>query len=641
VLFATGLLAIAMLLLALHGGALRWSFISDDFILLDHVLHRTAAQVLFDPRVDQSYFRPLGREAYFLTLSRLAGPHPFAFHLANFALLLSCAALVMALGARLFGPRAGLLAAACYALLHTHRVLIGWVSCAQDLIATLFGVLAVLLHLRGRRVLGAFAFGAAMLAKESVALLPLALFVTEFARTSRGERADARIKRAVVAIAPYAVVGAAWLALVMSVRAWKHTWAPGDTMLVADVSFHPANLIEALRTALLAPIALDPPWRDLTLTASRTALPWIAMAIAAALGFLATRFPAGHRDARRGRTATASPLNPWLLATLWLVLGAIPPALAGHHISSYYLSFAAVGAALIAGGALSRAQAIVPVLLLPLLAMTNAWANGVEHFRAEPNEVGSAGLSLVTAHRLEIASDFLSALETSLRRDPPDSNAVIYLSHVSTSFTLATGGNRALDVWFGSSAMGFALLRDYRPGASARPATFLSYDEPHDRFVRVPRGLVDALTAGEDSLTAGRPRAARTLFESALTLARTPDLDRQRAELLNDVGVAASQMYDTAAARSAWQATLATDPTHVDAALNLIALLARDGRFAEALPLARSAVDGHPDHPRARVYLVRIERTLGHDAEANRLWSEYATRHPAQADSVVRAQGAP
>ena len=94
------------LLLALHGYVLRFPFISDDYVFICGTWAGSLRNLFGAFHTVQNYFRPLGRELYFGALSLVAGNHPLAFHLINFAVLLATVALVMALGTRLAGPRA-------------------------------------------------------------------------------------------------------------------------------------------------------------------------------------------------------------------------------------------------------------------------------------------------------------------------------------------------------------------------------------------------------------------------------------------------------------------------------------------------------------------------------------------------------
>src|SRR5439155_101384 len=266
---ALALILVAASLALLHGYVLRWPFVSDDYVFLAGIQKGSLRNLYGAFEVVQNYFRPVGRELYFLALSRVAGFDPLVFHLFNFGVLLAVMGLVLAVCWQLAGPRVAVLACATYALLYTHRVLMGWVSCAQDLLAAAFGLGAVWFHVRGRGRLAAASFFIALLSKESVAALPLVL--------------------------------AAW-------GAWQ------------------------------------------------------------ASGRMGARGEQGPGESRPGA---------WRLGLLWATLGAAPAALAGHHFSAYYASFAAVGFALILGELLARAPLPLATALLAVGAAASTVANEV------------------------------------------------------------------------------------------------------------------------------------------------------------------------------------------------------------------------------------------------------------------------
>src|SRR5262249_41511704 len=122
-----------------------------------------------------NYFRPVGRELYFYAVSRIAGHEPLAYRVVNLGILAAIIAMVVALARRLSGPRAAIFAGAAFTLFYPASVLMGWVSCSQDLLATAFGLVAALLWLRQRTVWAAVAYFLALFSKESVAPLPLVL----------------------------------------------------------------------------------------------------------------------------------------------------------------------------------------------------------------------------------------------------------------------------------------------------------------------------------------------------------------------------------------------------------------------------------------------------------------------------------
>src|SRR5215475_12541346 len=87
--------------LALHGAALRFPFMADDYFFYDETRPGSGWNPAEAIALTENYFRPVGRELYFFVLSRVFGPRPFLFHLFNLLVLFACVGLVFALARRL------------------------------------------------------------------------------------------------------------------------------------------------------------------------------------------------------------------------------------------------------------------------------------------------------------------------------------------------------------------------------------------------------------------------------------------------------------------------------------------------------------------------------------------------------------
>jgi hypothetical protein len=272
------------LLLVLHGRFLLWPFISDDFVFLD--ASRRLDQLFSPFDVYKNYFRPVGRELYFYVGYKLAGYHPLPYHVFNFLVLLAVVLLVVGLGWRLAGPRAGFLAGASYALLYSHRLALAWVSCSQDLLAALFAMLSVHALLSGHRWRSGIAQLLAMLCKESVAAYPLVVALWKTFDAPQGTPWRLRAAAGARASAPLWAATAAWAAIVLTVRTLWHVWAKGEGTTLADVSLSAGSLWEGMRSALLSYVALEQPWGAMVRAFIAPHLPWVTlgMALAALLG---------------------------------------------------------------------------------------------------------------------------------------------------------------------------------------------------------------------------------------------------------------------------------------------------------------------------------------------------------------------
>ncbi len=413
---------------------------------------------------------------------------------------------------------------------------------------------------------------------------------------------------------------------------------PGATLPVADVTLEPARLLEGLRSALLAYVYLDQPWHYLRESLTRTPPPWVAMGLVALVAVLAFRARPSTERAQQsaGRNARAAS-GGWRLGVVWALVAALPPALAGHHFSAYYVSFSAVGFALLAGTALARCPLPVATGLLCAATAANAVASGVESFQLARDRPEPAGVSYVTISRLKAEARFLDALHDGLRRNPPPRGAAIYLSHAPRGVELATFGSYAPQVWFRDPDLELTYIGQYRPRADRRPAVFLRFDWDRWRFVGLPESLVDAVIEAEELMQRREWPQARGALERALRLAQPGEHDPERAELLNSLGLAAKQDADTAAARRAWLEALALAPDHRGALLNLAGLEAAGGRYEQAKERVQRVLATEPDDPLALYFLVRLERALGNGTEAEGAWRRLVSASPRFADSLARA----
>jgi len=516
---AAGLLAvtlglIAAALLALHGVVLRWPFLSDDYLFLSasrswHDLAHAAAKT-------PNYFRPLGRELYFFTGYHLAGSRPLAFHLVNFTILVATLVMVMAIGRHLAGLRAGVLAAAVYAVLYPHRVTMAWVSCAQDLMATALASLAVLAHLRGRAVLAAGAYLAGLFAKESIVPLPLVLVIDGAWRWLGPMSFGTRLGGAIRRTAPMWSAAAIWALVVFALRAARRAGAAGAGVAVADVTFDPRLLGEGLRSSLLACVSLEQPWALLGAALARVRVPWVALTLLAAVAviahtLIASATPALTRTPQRGQVSRAVRLG-----VVWVLAGAVPVALASHHFSAYYVSFMAVGFALAVGTWLARGPMPVTMVAFTGAAILGVAANEVPSFRATRPEEVSPGVSWVTFSRLRSERVFLDSLQAALRRDPPPRGGRIYLLDLPEQSAFVTAGFRAPAVWFDDPELEMSTIGRYQPDADARPSVFLRFAAGSRGFRPVPRPVLDGMLQAQTAMSRGDFRAARAALERAL-----------------------------------------------------------------------------------------------------------------------------
>jgi tetratricopeptide (TPR) repeat protein len=624
----------AGVLLALHGLALRFPFLADDYFFYDETRPGSGWNPAEAISLTENYFRPVGRELYFFVLSRVFGPRPLLFHLFNLAVLLACVGLVFVLARRLMGTRAAVFASGVYVLLYAHRVLLAWVSCSQDLLATALGLLAFLLYLRGRTWWSASVFWIGLFAKESIAALPLVLLLWEAwpdpGRNGIAERLSAGARRTLPLWGAILV----WASVVILVRSARHAWlAAGEALPVADVVIRPASLWLGLRLALLTYVDLDQPLSNLGEAASKAVVPVLAIALSSGAVFLTRWIPRPDKKKDAGGAG-------WKLGLLWAVVGALPVALVGHHFSAYYVCFSAGGFALLAGWLLARTPWPTAAVVLAFAVWGVTVANRVEAFRVARESEAKDGVSYVSIARLEWQRKFVDSLHAALAENPPPKGAILYLSHAPSYFALATFGAHGPRIWFDDPTLELSYITQYAAVDSTRPRRFVSFDRERWAFVALPNDLVDAMVAGENALSAGRPAEARPALEKALALVPAA-AKAERAELANTFGLACFETADTARARISWQEALELDATNRGALLNLAALCAGRGDFRQARALTERVLGENPGDPLALYYFARIERALGNDAGAADAWQSLVAAQPAFADSVAKRNGAP
>jgi hypothetical protein len=393
-----GAVALLVLLVAVvFGPTLTAGFVWDDDVLItynarlrgDGAWQRALTDDFWDTSnpIDarRGYWRPVVKLSH-VALSALGRGAPWPFHLFNTALHLACVLLVFRwLRARLASAgvapddavRPALLGAALFALHASRFEAVGWVSCSTDLLMTLFALLALWALERQQAALAAGLVALAMLSKESLVVLPLALIADGLLRR-------ALERRAVVA----ALVG---LAVPLVARAALGLRSPSlDVSALAEA---PLRAVAAfgeyhLRTAWPFPptaFALAP-GPDLVGLA-RFGAPVVALGVVAALAWAAWAFAARTRPRARAFLAD----GVWWLLPLLPFLQLVPVP-ASTFASDRFLYFPLLGACAVLVRALTTwpsrvtlavttgalaASAVALSLALP------AYASGFDFFARE------------------------------------------------------------------------------------------------------------------------------------------------------------------------------------------------------------------------------------------------------------------
>jgi hypothetical protein len=212
------LLLFAAVGLAAYANVLNNYFLSDDFVLMGRALAGDMSAIW--GREHGGFFRPVFTLSYVLD-GALWGRRPLGFHLTNVALHATNSFLVFLLARRLFSgsdagharPAAAALVAGLAFLLHpSHTEAVTWISGRVDLLAALFGLAALLFycHVAGERrrawlALSLCCLALALLAKESAAFIPLAIFLLG-ARAAGGAGLRRALAGGAKEAAPFALV---------------------------------------------------------------------------------------------------------------------------------------------------------------------------------------------------------------------------------------------------------------------------------------------------------------------------------------------------------------------------------------------------------------------------------------------------
>ncbi|MHC4492490.1 MAG: hypothetical protein ACYTDU_12780, partial [Planctomycetota bacterium] len=188
---------IACLAFLAHLPALSGDFVYDDERFIEKnpaVTHLTAANVaryFTDPAshsiIGHDIYRPL-RTLEFAVDWAISGGRPWFFHLRSVLYhVLACVLLYAVLRRLLEADMPALVGTLAFALHPANTESVAWITSRADVLLLVWFLLALLLYLRGRPLLAAFAFLGALLSKETAVFFPAAVLLVDLFR-----RADRR-----------------------------------------------------------------------------------------------------------------------------------------------------------------------------------------------------------------------------------------------------------------------------------------------------------------------------------------------------------------------------------------------------------------------------------------------------------------
>ena len=322
-----GVAALVALFWACRGAPLGVP-VADDYAFLYRLRFQHPLD-WFDSMGAVYYWRPLSRQAYF----SLIGPHlveatwiPVVIHASLFAVLF----IVLYRVARRMAPPPAAAAIAAFPLLsESARVLLGWPSGAQHLMAMVLVALAVHEALAGRLASAGLSAAAGVLAHDSAAIvLPLLPAIAWW----RTRRAGDALK----ALGVVAAVAALWAFGYTIARAHGVLFPPGGGSAFA-------HLPDLFRHALTAQLNLE------DLDESRRPPVVVAYVLVAAWAIAALA-----RRATRARVRAR--WAPLAAAGVWFALGSLPLAVLLPDWNSWRGSVPGLGFAFLATGMLALAS---------------------------------------------------------------------------------------------------------------------------------------------------------------------------------------------------------------------------------------------------------------------------------------------
>jgi len=488
---ALGALSLAVLLFACRGAPLGTPVL-DDYSFLDRLTFQHPLDP-FDSMGGAFYWRPLSRQLYFSLMGPWLLTAPRAVAALHVLLLVALYAAIFRSARRGFAAPVAAAIAAFPLASEPARVLLGWPSAVQHLLAMLFAAAAIHEALAGRRVTAALAALAGVLSHESVALALPAFPLIAYFRTRRA-------RAAVEWVGVSAAVGALWgagyrIALAHGVR----TPLGGGGIPFAAMG---TVLVKALGAALdLEELAPE----------TRLAVAWGYVALAVAAALLAAR--------GRVRSALAARAPVMLGGIAWFALGTLPLAWIWPDWNAWrnVTPSLGLGAALTAAlGAASPWLAGGLVVLRAAAVLAAPGAPQAAEIRVPQTVTHVSFERLVRLQR--IVDSTRAALASRYARLPH--GGVVDFWVMPALSEVGYQGSRALRVWYRDST----LVWQSMPGRidDAPPAAaYVGYNKSS----RAPAVVLDpaalrSYARAEASLRAGRLAEADSLLGAALEAQR-------------------------------------------------------------------------------------------------------------------------
>ena len=519
-----GWIALAVLIAIALGRALATGFVADDIGILDAVSRGGFARLMTGavPGLEPA---TLVRDLGFWWWGSVVGLRATGFHAVALLLVLVAIGCVAVAATRLGGVRAGLVAAAIVVLAPHAPVLVAWVPALPDALALAAATAALALVVSGRGWLAALATFVAVVARETLIALPLALAVaaalvppaeSSADSSAAGPRGGARLLK---------LVGPSVLAVALAVglRNLLHAWPH-----------------EGAAPALAGRLIL-PPGAAAGLVASIRALPLLALAVLVGAALVVH---GGSGTARTTARGGRSALVGWALAACAL----IPLLVARRTWADVESMTAWAGLALALAVALDRLHPWLTRAVLMALAVVQLAAHNATPAPSAERARPIVNLMLLQTQARPIAdlNRTLATLCEPLRATPKG-----FLAGVPPDPMLSVLLGPAARVACRDTTLDLRLLADFRTADAwhaflvihGNPATGQVMAEPANALVRA--------RIGEGYLVHARPDVAAACFEAALS--ERPD----DPELAFPLALALTASGRDSAARASWESARA------------------------------------------------------------------------------------
>jgi protein O-mannosyl-transferase len=503
-------------------GTLRFDFVFDDNVV---VLGDPLVVRQFNPKdifgsevrvadVALGYYRPLVTLLYRMDRA-LWGLNPAGYHFTNLVWHLLATLLVYQLALRTTGQIvAAWTGAMLFSVLPAHTEAIGWIQGRVDLVSTTFTLLALLALVLATNQKGpagwlwdslaGLAFLAALLAKESAAVLPLAWCVWEVSASGKGawrERLDPLARR-------FAPLGLAALAY------WQlRWWAVGPSFSYFSMSVSQVALRALALLSIFSEYGRILLFPDLTLNFHQTLMVSPnPLSLAAGLAVVVVLGGGLAVAWRRMR-----PLFPWVA---WLPVMLLPPSVfilqrtapeTGFFTAERFLYLPSVGWCILLG------SLIAPVIEGRMRVQSPSWGSMIFCGTL----LGYTGLTLIRLLPWADSADLYVAMKA--QANMPAATRVLVHNNLG-------------EVYLERGEMSVA-RQEFQAALSLKP----DYAPGHNNL-------------GVLLLREGQPAQARLWLEKAIRL------DPNYAEAYGNLGAAYEALGDLSAARQSFEQGLRVTP---------------------------------------------------------------------------------